>query len=195
MFQGNLPSPAEAAARELGVRQLPVLSMRVSCDHGLFDYHLISQDTMLLGLDNVIWTLARVAPDESPESAVLDLLRVHLSHDMRFDPTSVSRKQAHLTRGLQNVITDYFHQPLSADEVPPINGAPFTDSQKYPARFALGRAQIEGTRATVPVQWQDDSRSWVVEVLLLKENKSWRVDDLHYGRAESLRALLTRKQH
>lgn len=193
MFQGNLPSPAEAAARKLGVRQFPVLSMRVICDRGLFDYHLISRDTMLLGLDNVVWTLARVASDESPESAVLELLRVHLSHDMRFDPVSVARKRTHLTRGLRNVIVGYFHRPLPADEAPSIDGDPFTDSQEYPARFALGRARIEGPHATVPVQWQDDSRSWVVEVLLLKESKRWRVYDLHYGRAGGLRALLSRK--
>ena len=194
MFQGNLPSPAKAAARKLGVRQLPVLSMRVSCDGGVFDYHLISQDTMLLGLDSIVWTLARAAPDESPESVVLDLMRVHLSHDMRFDSASVARKRAHLTRGLRNVIAGYFHRPLPAGEVPPIDGDPFTDSQEYPARFALGRARLDGARAAVPVRWQDDSRSWVVEVLLLKEGGRWRVDDLNYGRAEGLRVLLTKQR-
>lgn len=192
MFQGNLPPPADAVARTLGVQQLPVLNMRVSCESGLFDYHLISPDRMLLGLDNILWTLTRTAPDDSPESAVLELMGAHLSHDMRFDAASVAHKQAHLTRDLQNLITGYFHRPLPAGEVPPIDGDPFTDSQEHPAHFALGRARIDGMRATVPVQWQNDSHRWIVEVLLLKENGRWKVDDLHYGRAESLRAQLMR---
>lgn len=192
MFQGNLPAPPDAAARKLGVGDLPVLSMQVRCDGGLFDYHLASRDTMLLGLDNSVWTLARTAPDASPESAVLELLRVHLSHDMRFDSTSVAPKQPHLTRNLREAITGYFQQPLPVDEVPPIDGDPFTDSQEYPARFVLGSARIDGARALVPVRWQDDSRSWVVEMVLLQEGGSWRVDDLGYERAESLRTLLAR---
>jgi hypothetical protein len=190
MFQGNLPSPAAAAARRLGVRQLPVLSMRVSCDGGVFDYHLVSRDKILLGLDNIVWTLARAGRDESPEAAVLELMRVHLGHDMRFDPATVAHKRAQLTRGLRNAIAGYFRRPLPAGEVPPIDGDPFTDSQEYPARFALGRARLDNARAAVPVRWQDDSRSWVVEVLLLEEDGRWRVDDLNYGRAQGFRALL-----
>jgi hypothetical protein len=32
LFQGSLPPPAEQAARRLGIAQLPLLSLRVSCD-------------------------------------------------------------------------------------------------------------------------------------------------------------------
>ncbi|MBK9235090.1 MAG: hypothetical protein IPO19_03105 [Rhodoferax sp.] len=36
LFQGTLAAPAERSARQLGVRVLPLLSLRVTCDGGVF---------------------------------------------------------------------------------------------------------------------------------------------------------------
>jgi hypothetical protein len=190
LFQGSLPLPAEKAARGLGIAHLPVLSLQVSCDAGLFDYHLITSRKALLGLDSVVWTLTRAAEADSPEAATLNLLRVHMTHDMGFSPASVARKRAHLTPGLLGAIAAYFKRPRLRDEVPPINGDPFTDSQEYPDRFQPGRARIDGARATTPIRLGDGSRDWEVEALLQREDSRWRVDDLRYPGGATLRELL-----
>ena len=190
LFQGSLPPPAEQAARALGVAHLPLLSLRVSCDGGIFDYHLIASGRALLGLDNVVWTLTRAAAADSPEATTVDLLRLHMTGEMAFNPASVARKRAYLTAGLRAAIADYFKRPRPQDEVPPINGDPFTDSQEYPERFVAGRARIDGARASVPIRFGDGSRDWQVEVLLLREGSRWRVDDLRYPGGATLRGLL-----
>ena len=190
LFQGSLPPPAEKAARGLGIAHLPVLTLQVTCDGGVFDYHLITSGKALLGLDNVVWTLTRTAEADSPEAATLNLLHVHMTHDMAFNPASVARKRAYLTPGLSRAIADYFRRPRPQDAVPPINGDPFTDSQEYPDRFLPGHARVDGARASVPVRFGDGSRDWEVEVLLLREGSRWRVDDLHYPGGATLRGLL-----
>ena len=42
------------ACTELGIERIPAFTLRVSCDTGVFDYHHIPGDTLLLGLDNVV---------------------------------------------------------------------------------------------------------------------------------------------
>lgn len=190
LFQGSLPSPAGQAARALGIAQLPLLSLRVTCDGGIFDYHLLTSGRALLGLDNVVWTLTRTAAADSPEATTVELLRLHMTGDMAFNPASVARKRACLTTGLRGAIADYFKRPRPQDEVPPINGDPFSDSQEYPERFVPGRARIDGARASVPIRFGDGSRDWQVEALLLREGSSWRVDDLRYPGGATLRGLL-----
>ena len=95
LFQGSLPPPAEQAARSFGLAQLPQLSLRVSCDGGIFDYHLIASGRAPLGLDNVVWTLTRAAAADSPEATTVDLMRVHMTGDMAFQ-SRLGRAQARL---------------------------------------------------------------------------------------------------
>jgi hypothetical protein len=57
LFQGNLPSPARDSAAGLGFSRFPVSTVRVTCNTGVYDYHLLNPDTLLIAVDNVIWTL------------------------------------------------------------------------------------------------------------------------------------------
>jgi hypothetical protein len=190
LFQGLLPAPAEQGARSLGMTHLPLLTLRVTCDGGVFDYHLISPDKALLGLDNIVWPLDRRGGKARPEQVALALFQSHLTHDMAFTPATVARKHGYLTKGLQAVIAAYFRRPVAQDEVPPINGDPFTNTQEYPNRFVPGRALIEGRRAVMPVRFGDDAAFQVVEVLLHQLGRQWRVDDLRYEAGGTLRSLL-----
>jgi hypothetical protein len=190
LFQGMLPSPTAQGARTLGISRLPLLTLRVTCDGGVFDYHLISQDKALLGLDNIVWPLVRRSGKATPEHVMLALFQSHLTHDMAFTPATVARKHAYLTAGLRTAITAYFRRPVPQAEVPPINGDPFTNTQEYPTRFAPGRASIEGRRAVMPVQLGNDGASQVLEVLLHQSGRQWRVDDLRYQDGGTLRGRL-----
>jgi len=61
LFQGGLPAPAEHSAKTLGIGRFPVAGVRVTCDKGVFEFHQVDVDTLLLGLDNRVWTLSRAA--------------------------------------------------------------------------------------------------------------------------------------
>lgn len=190
LFQGTLPPPARRSARHLGVRVLPLLSLRVTCDAGVFDYHLLSPNQALLGLDGTVWRLQRRAAESSPEAAVRDLLHVHFVHDMGFNPASAARKRSHLSPALARAIAAYFARPQPADAVPAINGDPFTDTQEYPARFVIGRAVTDGNSAQVPVHLGEAKQARVVHAVLRRVGGRWRVDDLRYDDGRSLRRLL-----
>jgi hypothetical protein len=192
MFQGSLPAPAEAAARALGAVRLPVITLAVSCDAGLFDYQLVAPDTALLALDGVVWTLKRTAAASSagPEAVVQELLGHHMTHDMGFTPETVASKRAFLTASLGAAIDGYFARPKPSDEPPPIDGDPFTDSQEYPPRFTLHAAAVEGAAAVVPITFSDGLRARRVGFVVGREGEGWRIDDLRYERGTTFRDLL-----
>jgi len=51
----------------------------------------------------------------APEATTVDLLRVHMTGDMAFNPASVTRKRAYLTTGLRGAIADWFKRPRPQD--------------------------------------------------------------------------------
>lgn len=190
LFEGGLPAPAGPAARGLGMSSLPVLTWRMTCRNGSFDYHLVSKQGALLGLDHVVWRVRRTSPELSPEAAVLELLRQHMLRDMAFTKGSAARKASTLTESLTRAIAAYFARPVPRDEPPVINGDPFTDSQEYPTGFTLGAVSRAGLRAAVPVRFDEEGRSKVVEYRLQLSGRTWRVDDLHYPDGTTFRGLL-----
>jgi hypothetical protein len=190
LFEGSLPAPANLSARNLGIMSLPILTWRVRCDTGSFDYHLTDNGRAMLGLDNQIWTLTRQQRSESPEAAVLDFLRTHMTQEMAFQKASVAQKRAMITDALQREINAYFARPFPKDEPPPINGDPFTNSQEYPTSFVLGKAVIQGASAEVATRFSDGVRTRVVVFRMQRGGSSWRLDDLKYEDGSTFRQLL-----
>ncbi len=198
LFQGNLPAPAQAAAERLGFAKGPVPTIHVSCGTGLFDYHQVDRKTVLVALDNVMWTLERgrkvgaraIPPETTPAGAVQSLYADHFAHDMAFTPESVARKRKWLAPDLVRLVTAYFSRPAKPGEVPPINGDPFTDSQEYPTGFALGVPMIERDQATVTVELAMAPKKRLVSVRLLHKRDRWLVTDLVYEDGGTLRQLL-----
>jgi hypothetical protein len=190
LFEGNLPAPAAAAAGRLGLGDGPIATLRVSCSNAGFDFHRTSGGDLLLGLDNVVWTLRPVRPAATPTEIVQELLVTHFTHDMGFTRESVAPKKAFLSAGLQARIRRYLAAPKSADEAPQINGDPFTDSQESPEGFTLGAARGSATRIIVPVFFADGRTTRRVDYVLVREGTRWVVDDLVDERRESLRQLL-----
>jgi hypothetical protein len=62
LFEGNLPNPAADAAT-LGFPETEIQSLNLSCSSGdkdvSLDFAMTKDDTILLGLDNMIYTLKR----------------------------------------------------------------------------------------------------------------------------------------
>ena len=194
LFQGGLPAPAVPSARKAGIAHLPALTMRVSCDSGTFDYHFTAPGKAVIGLDNMVWPLARTGSPAAAEESAIAFLQAHMTQDMAFTPATVARKRALLSADLAAAIAAYFRQPMPENEPPPINGDPFTNSQEYPDRFVPGRAAGSGTRTIVPVRFGDDKQGKVVEFELVKIAGQWRLDDVRYEDGATLRGLLKPKR-
>lgn len=194
LFQGMLPAPAERAAEQLGIRAFPVKSFALSCDTGVFDFHLADVHTLLVALDNRIWTLSRApgafAAATTPEGIVERLLEAHFNGDMGLTAAAVENKRPWLRDELHSMIVSYFSKPQPPGEVPSIDGDPFTDSQEYPTRFAVDKALRDGGTATVPVTMADAWRTRTLDYKLRRESGGWRLDDIVYPEGGSLRALL-----
>lgn len=194
LFEGHLPAPAQASAQALGLSPGPVASLRITCANGSFDFHQADRETLLLGLDNRVWSLSRStgtgAAGDSPAGIVQRMLEVHFGHDMGFDPDSIARKAGFFTPALSQALARYFSHPRNEDEVPPINGDPFTNSQEYPTRFSVGRAVVNGGTARVPVAFADGWRRYTLQYRLASTGRGWRVDDIHGKGLGSLRKLL-----
>ncbi len=182
LFEGNLPDPAADAAERLGLPAGPVPVLRIGCSDVSVDLAMADGETALLAFDNRILTLSSasgaLAAEGTPEAAVQRFLEAHMAADMGFSPESVGWKRRLLTPRLSSAAVLYFETPRPADEVPPINGDPFTDSQEYPTRFAVGAATVAEGTATVPVRLADAHRERTVTYILVDHGDGWRVDEV-----------------
>jgi hypothetical protein len=188
LFQGGLPEPATAAAHSLGIQHARTLTLQVTCDAGVFDYHQLPGDTLLLALDNVVWTLAPDA-DATPADAVRGLLAQHMAGDVHFTPDGIAPIRHRLTATLARAIDSYFRM-LPGDEAPPINGDPFTDSQEYPDRFAFDAVETLDDRPTVRIAFSWIERTRRVEFLFARQDGDWLLDDIRYEDGRTLRQEL-----
>jgi hypothetical protein len=127
----------------------------------------------------------------SPATTVRAFYAFHFAHDMAFTPESVRAKADWLAPDLLALCETYFERPTSPDEVPPIDGDPFTNSQEYPKRFRVGAAQVSGEAAWVPVllEWSR-GRPRSVTAHLVRIARRWRIWDVRFADGSSLRKLL-----
>lgn len=194
LFQGNLPAPAPQAAQALGIPHLPVAGVSLSCDTGIFEFHRVDSETLLLALDNQVLTLSHspgtLASADSPEGRVQRLLEAHFGGDMGFTPANLKGQRRWFSRALDEAVMRYFARPAPADEVPAIDGDPFTDSQEYPRRFSVGSARMADGKTEVPVRFSDAFRERPVIYVMKREGGAWQLDDLRLASGETLRDLL-----
>lgn len=196
LFQGGLDRPAAQAA-ELGFGRGPHDSLRIDCDSGSWDFHAIGDDVLLFALDQRIYTLGRSpgtrAQPGSPAAQVQALLEAHYAGGTRFDPERTEALRDYLSEALRRDIAHYFAAPWPADEVPPINGDPYTGSQEIPTHFRVLDAQLEGERARVPVEFADAYRQKRVDYLLQQIDGRWLLRDLEWSDGHRFVDLLTER--
>lgn len=194
LFQGNLPAPAEEAARRLGFERFPVRGMRADCDNGSFDYHFVEPGTLRVALDNVVWTLVREDGDGTPRTALMNFYGFHLANDMGFTQAGAAARTRWLSPGLRQLLEDYFAAPGNPDEAPPIDGDPFTDTQEYPTGFRIValRQSGESAEAAMTFDLGGKARRSLQVVLRGCPQMRWCVDDLRYEDGDTLRGILGR---
>jgi hypothetical protein len=109
---------------------------------------------------------------------------------MAFDSTNVQAMRFRLTDALYTSSMRYLAKPASPDEAPEMDGDPFTDTQEYPTRFAVGTAVVRGNAATVPVQFADAFSQRVLRYILTRDRSGWRIADVRYDHGPTLRTQL-----
>ena len=125
-----------------------------------------------------------------PTEIVRALFSDHFKHDMGFTKESVARKARWLTPDFLAKLNAELSRPGNPDEVPNIDGDPFTDSQEYPKRFSAGKAEIVGELTRIPVLFTGNGRRRTIGVELRKTSDGWRVDNLVYEDGKTLRSRL-----
>lgn len=124
------------------------------------------------------------------QAVVQSLLQQHFKTDMGFSKASVMAKAAQLTPDLQRRLLAQLAKPVPADEVPDIDGDPFTNAQDLPTRFQLEPARLRGAQAEVAVRFSGHGMHERVRYVLQRVDGQWRVDDLRYADGSTLRQLL-----
>lgn len=193
LMQGTLgatPQEAERRARALGVRRFPVATHRVNCDNATFDLHLLGPDRALIGWDGRVLALRRTAAEATPLGTVQRLLEMHLGTDMAFTPAHARALSRWMTPALNARISAYFAKPRPEDEVPPINGDPYTNSQEEPDRITLQPGPMQGDRAAVVARLSGEGRQWQLTYRLRMAGGPWRLDDIESADGMRLAALL-----
>lgn len=196
LFQGQLDAP-QAQALALGLATGARPGLRIDCSSGSWDFHAADADTLLFALDGRLYSLSRaagaLAAAAAPEAAVQALLERHFAGNRGFSIDAWSALREALSGGLWLAVEAYAAAPWPADEVPPINGDPLTDSQEPPTRFAVGAARLEGLRTEVPVRFADAYGERRLVYRLLQEDGRWRVQDLRYADGSWLSELLAER--
>jgi len=129
---------------------------------------------------------------QKPEDVAITFYKFHFAHDMGFTPETVQQRSQWLTADLMNLCKKYFAMPEDPDEVPAIDGDPFTGSQEYPDTYKVGTATVSGSEAKVPVTfiWKDHHTTKGT-VVMKKINDQWMIDDMTFPDQDSLRQLLS----
>lgn len=133
------------------------------------------------------------APAPGPAEAVKAFYTYHLAHNMGFTEANVNARKAWLSPELFGLLMAELKKPTKPDEVPDIEGDPFTDSQEYPKSFDVGAATVQGDKASVSATliWPKEKRTVTVKLVLAAGE--WRIDDFVFDADESLRDTLKPK--
>ena len=131
------------------------------------------------------------APPPTPAGTVQSFYAFHLDHDMGFSREGVAQRAAWLSPGLLALCEKYLARPSSPDEVPAIDGDPFTDSQEYPNSFKVGKVRMTNGQATVEVSFSGPGpNKGKVHLILTQGKGAWLIDDVRYASGPSFRKLL-----
>ena len=192
LFEGNLPAPANRSAAALGLPD-NIVTQRVSCANGGFDLHRAADGRAWIGLDNAVLKFQSSGMTSSPEAIVQSLLIQHFASGMALSADSIAGQRQWLSAGLSQQFEKWFERIAKSDEVPELNGDPFTDSQEAPERFELAPSRVRGERADVVVSFsREHAKSYPVTFSLVRVNGDWRIDELLYRDGTRLTTLLSK---
>ena len=118
-----------------------------------------------------------------PADVVHDLYKSAQAH-FGFSPDTVKADKPWVAPELYAKMLKKVNQPVPKGDAPDIEGDLFLDAQDTPTSLEVGKATIDGTKATVSVTLKWDKETRHQTVLLEQVDGAWKVTDVNYGGTE-----------
>lgn len=126
---------------------------------------------------------------DDPALLVTDLYKQHDAKKSPFFQKDRARIDKYFTKGLGDLILRDATKPV--DEVGALGADPLYDGQDFEIKkFAVGKAVVEGEKATVPVTFENFGESKKVTLSLVLADNVWKISDIKYDHGVSLFAVL-----
>ena len=114
------------------------------------------------------------------KAAVKAFYAFHFQHKFDYSLPGLKLRHRWLDENLYRLLVAELKKPVKPDEVPDLDGDPFTNSQEYPNGFRVGKSEQDGKLATVDVIffWKDKKKvldTKRVKVQLAKSAEGWKI--------------------
>ena len=192
-WQAETEPSAAARATALGLPAQGAATLRLDCANASFDFHRDARGQLLTALDGQVLVL-RVEPGaDDAQAAVRQLLLQHLASPQGFGPDSPAQLQAWLDPALREAFKRWLARPERPDEVPALDGDPFSDTQEPPRALSLGPISQRGDSAeqVVHAELEGGRRHRLVYQLRRDaQTRQWQLQDIAYSHGPTLLQLL-----
>lgn len=126
---------------------------------------------------------------DDPALLVTDLYKQHDAKKGPFAQKDRSRIDKYFTKAFGDLI--YRDATNPEDQVGALGADPLYDGQDFEIKkFAVGKAVIEGEKATLPVTFENFGESKKVTLSLALTDNVWKISDIKYDHGASLFAIL-----
>jgi hypothetical protein len=126
----------------------------------------------------------------SPTALVADLYK---QHNAKKSPFFQSKNRALVDKYFTKATADLIWKDstTTSGEVGALDGDPLYDAQDTDIKkFVIGKASINGEKASVPVTFMNFDQKKTVTFALVKEGGKWKIDDIGYGADYTLVSML-----
>jgi len=157
---------------------------------------------VLLALSFPVLGAEPPAVNSPAAQAVQAFYQFHFHHDIGFGEKSLKAREKWIDAGLYDLLTKELKKPQTPDEVPDIDGDPFTGSQEYPNAIRVTKATESGDTADVAVvfEWPkggNPPRPATIQLRKDAKSGSWKIADIvlagGYDLAKDLKQNLSKK--
>lgn len=126
---------------------------------------------------------------DDPALLVTDLYKQHDAQKSPFFQKDRARIDKYFTKALGDLILRDATKPV--DEIGALGADPLYDGQDFEIKkFAVGKAVIEGEKATVPVTFENFGEKKKVTISLALTDNAWKISDIKYDHGASLFSIL-----
>lgn len=127
------------------------------------------------------------AKSADPVATVKAFYTFHFAHKFDYSQRGLVQRRKWLDDNLYNLLVAEMKKPVKKDEVPDLDGDPFTNSQEYPTTFRIGNTKESGTNASVEIIfiWKDNGKTVDergVEIVLTKTQNVWKIANIISGK-------------
>lgn len=191
-WQAEAAQSAAAQAAALGLHADAIATLRLDCANSSIDFHRRPDGRLLAALDGQVLVLSRGEPAaRDAQAAVRQLLLQQLAGDEVFGADSIAALRPWLAPALRQAFARWLARQDRTDDVPALDGDPFSDTQEPPLALRLGALRQRGDRAEQQVFAElDGGRSHRLIYQLTRRHGRWQLKDIVYAHGPTLLQLL-----